>query len=172
MKFKHSSEILQEQTYGLTAEPLTFDSMLNVVTGWRMIDMLTDPQRELSPGFSIQSNQRGQGGEDPSKVLHHIFGNWKFENTTAISVKQHSILHNRIRLSIKEVLKNNSVIKTAYTKYRAAYSGKFSYDAAGKQLEAYEDFLRVVSATILNTDFKEQVKQIYYDTFTTESQAG
>lgn len=172
MKFKRIQQPLTEQTYGLTEKPLTLDAMLNVALGWRMLDILTSSTKELPQGFSIRSNLRGQNGENPDKILHHIFGNWKFEDTTELSVKEHTTLHNKIRNIIKKELVNLSNIKDAYNEYVEAYKEPLSYETIGNRFRAYEEFFRRIANSLALTTFTDKVKSVYETTLNSTTKSN
>lgn len=176
MKFKlledvvREENILNEQTYGLKDKPLSLDQLLNVAVGWRILDQLTNGN-PLPAGFSLQSNLWGQGSADPGKVLHHIFGNWKYEEVEGITVQDHAKLHNQIRNILKFKLKKLSNIQDAYNTYVKAYAPTTNdeefYNAIGNRLRAYENFFRHIAKSIKIEGLRLDVKDTYEKTFMT-----
>ena len=121
--------ILHEKTNGLTDKPLPYDKLLKTAFGWRMFELLCNPEAKLEPRFTVMSNVRGSG-KSVDKLVHHIFGNHLDEYSDyldELTLQQHTTIHNYIINSCIAILTGlfGTQLKSYYAEYCKAFLEQF-----------------------------------------------
>ena len=151
-----------ENKNGLTDKPESLNSLLSAAIGWRLLKQLCF-NKVFKHGFTLNSNQRGQG-RSQENPLHHIMGTWDVDERAELPPQHHSRLHGRVRKILIHKIKSEIDLSDLYNTYCLAYDGRpLSARNHNKRFNAYEDFFRGLSKELQRINFYDCVESVYIE---------